>query len=91
MRLPFTALTTAAAIAVLGLVAPVTSHAGPVDVNINLSGYLPTPPGVHIYFDAGRPYYVENHKRVYVKKKEKDEHHDHGKKKGHKKHHKDRD
>lgn len=89
MKLAFTTLATAAAIAFFGFAAPDIGHAGPVDVNIQLNGYLPAPPGVHIYYDAGRPYYVENHKRVYMKKKDKDEHHDHGKKKGHKKHHKD--
>jgi hypothetical protein len=39
-----------------------------------------------VYYDSGRPYYVENHKRVYMKKNDKG---DHGKKKGHKKHHRD--
>ncbi len=70
------------------LAAPTTSHSGTLGVNIQLNGYLPAPPGVHIYYDSGRPYYVENHQRVYLEKKEKD-HRDHGKKKGHKKHHRD--
>lgn len=89
MKLSFTTIATGAAIALLGFAAPDTGHAGQLDVSIQLNGYLPAPPGVHIYYDAGRPYYVENHKRVYMKKKVKDEHHDRGKKKGHKKQHKD--
>lgn len=86
MNLPFNSVATAAALALLAFAAPDAGYAGPVDVNIQLSGFLPAPPGVHVYFDAGRPYYVENHKRVYMKKKEKG---DHGKKKGHKKHKRD--
>lgn len=91
MRLTFTSMTTAAALALLILAAPTTGHAGPVDVNIQLNGFLPAPPGVHVYYDSGRPYYVENHKRVYMKRKEHGEHGkgDHGKKKGHNKHHRD--
>lgn len=78
------------AIVLASFAAAATSHAGSLGVNINLNGYLPAPPGVHIYYDSGRPYYVENRQRVYLKKeKEPREHHDNGKKKGHKKHHKD--
>jgi len=64
-------MATVAVIASLGVSAPTTGFAGPVDVNIQLSGYLPTPPGVRIYFESGRPYYVEKNRRVYVAKKSK--------------------
>lgn len=85
--LPNTA-TAAAALACVLLAAPISGHAGSLGVNIQLNGYLPAPPGVHIYYDSGRPYYVEDRQRVYLKKKDK-HHHDNGKKKGHKKHHRD--
>lgn len=78
---PFPALATAAAIALLAFSAPTTGHASSVGVNINLSGYMPVPAGVQIHVESGRPYYVENHRRVYVKKKG-----DRGKHKGHYKH-----
>ncbi|WP_224961848.1 hypothetical protein [Geomonas subterranea] len=84
-------LAAGAALSILG-VATTPAQAGSLGVNINLNGYLPAPPGVHIYYDSGRPYYVENHQRVYLKKEKEHhekEHHDNGKKKGHKKHHKD--
>ena len=51
-------------------------------VNVNVPGYIPAPPGVRIQVDAGRPYYVERDRRVYMEKKPK--HY----KKHHKKHHK---
>lgn len=73
--------------ACFALAAPQASHAG-VDLNIQLGAYLPAPPGVRIYVDAGRPYYVENHRRVYMKKRD---HHDNGRHLGHEKgegHHK---
>lgn len=85
-----------AVIACLGVSAPTIGLAGPVDVNIQLNGYLPAPPGVRIYFDSGRPYYVEQHRRVYVEKKpkgNKGKHRgrykddDHGQKNGHGKKH----
>ncbi|WP_224982806.1 hypothetical protein [Geomonas agri] len=84
-------LNTLAAGAVFCMLGVATAQAGSVGVNINLNGYIPAPPGVHIYYDSGRPYYVENRQRVYLKEKDhhEKEHHDHGKKKGHKKHHKD--
>lgn len=86
MKLLISTVATATTMAFLSISAPSTCYAGPVDVNIQLSGYLPAPPGVQIHFEAGRPYYVENNKRVYVKKKPKG---DHGKKKGHGKKHRD--
>jgi hypothetical protein len=36
------------------------------NVNVNVNGYLPAPPGVHVMMDSGRPYYVERHRRVYM-------------------------
>lgn len=68
--------------ACFALAAPQASHAGGVDLNIQLGAYLPAPPGVRIYVDAGRPYYVENHRRVYMEKRD---HHDHGRHLGHEK------
>jgi hypothetical protein len=62
----FTALVTAALLTSAAL--PGLALAAPVDVNINLNGYLPAPPGVHVFVDAGRPYYVERGHRVYMEK-----------------------
>lgn len=62
------------------------------EVSVNISAYLPAPPGVQIYVDAGRPYYVERGHRVYMKKKPKkvkhykQKHGGHGHKRGHYKH-----
>jgi hypothetical protein len=47
------------------------AFAAPVDVNVNLNGYLPAPPGVHVYVDAGRPYYMERERRVYIERDRK--------------------
>jgi hypothetical protein len=61
------------------------------NVNVNISGYLPPPPGVYVQVDAGRPYYVQHDRRVYMERrpgkhnkhyKEK-RHHDNGNKYGH--------
>jgi hypothetical protein len=61
------------------------------NVNVNINGYLPAPPGVYVQVDAGRPYYVQNDRRVYMERrpdkhrkhfKEK-KHHDNGVKNGH--------
>lgn len=76
------ALANLTAITLLAFSAPTTGHAS-VGVNIDINAYLPAPPGVQIHVEAGRPYYVENHRRVYVKKKP---HGDRGKHKGHYKH-----
>ncbi|HBA89061.1 MAG TPA: hypothetical protein DCZ75_14085 [Geobacter sp.] len=78
MKLAIVSMAAVTLIVQTGISAP-TACAAPVDVNIQLNGYLPAPPGVRIYFDSGRPYYVENHRRVYVEKKRK---HDNGKHKG---------
>jgi hypothetical protein len=61
------------------------------NVNVRIDGYMPTPPGVYVQYDAGRPYYVERERRVYVErerpakhhKKNKKHHKDHGNKHGH--------
>ena len=79
MGLAVAAMAGGIAVAQAAFSVPVT-HAAPVDVNIQLSGYLPAPPGVRIHFEAGRPYYVENHRRVYV---ERDPKHDRGRHRGH--------
>jgi len=67
-------------------------------VNVSVTGYLPAPPGVHVYVDAGRPYYVERDRRVYIErekpakqhkkhyKKHKRHHDDNGNRHGHDKH-----
>lgn len=67
-------------------------------VNVHVTGYLPAPPGVHVQMDAGRPYYVQSDRRVYIEKegprkhdkhkhkKQKKHHDDNGNKRGHDKH-----
>jgi hypothetical protein len=40
-------------------------------VNVQINGYLPAPPGVHVYVDGGRPYYMERERRVYVERDRK--------------------
>lgn len=40
----------------------------PPGVNICVNGFLPAPPGVHVMIDAGRPYYVERNRRVYMER-----------------------
>jgi len=67
---------------------------GSPNVNVRVNGYLPAPPGVHVQIDSGRPYYVEQDRRVYLEKekprkhhkKKKKHHEDHGNKYGHDKH-----
>ncbi|MFZ3207402.1 MAG: hypothetical protein WA140_01030 [Geobacteraceae bacterium] len=64
------------------------------NVNVRIEGYLPAPPGVNIQIDAGRPYYVERDRRIYIErerpaghyKKKKKHHKDNGRKNGHYKH-----
>jgi hypothetical protein len=48
---------------------------GPPNVNVHIDGYLPAPPGVSIQIDAGRPYYVERGRRVYIKEERHARHH----------------
>jgi hypothetical protein len=54
-------------------------------VSVSINGYLPAPPGVFILYDAGRPYYVERERRIYMveKPKHKKHRHDNGRKHGH--------
>lgn len=57
------------------------------NVDVSISGFLPPPPGVSVQVDGGRPYYVQNDRRVYMERRP-DKHrkhyrHDNGKKKGH--------
>jgi hypothetical protein len=60
---------------------------GPPNVNVRVNGYLPAPPGVNVQIDAGRPYYVERGRRVYIKEDRHAKHHeDCGHKYGHYKH-----
>jgi hypothetical protein len=85
-------IVTAAVIASFVVSVPLTVCAS-IDVNVQIDGYLPAPPGVHILLDAGRPYYLEDSRRVYVEKKHKKnkgkqlgeykEHEDQGAKNGH--------
>lgn len=67
---------------------------GPPNVSVNVNGYMPPPPGVHVMVDSGRPYYVERNRRVYMErerpskhykkhKKQKKHHDDNGRKNGH--------
>jgi hypothetical protein len=56
-----------AAALVCSLAAPAAVFAG-ADVNVSINGYLPAPPGVHVYVDSGRPYYIERERRVYIEK-----------------------
>jgi hypothetical protein len=67
-------------------------------VNVQVNGYLPAPPGVHVMVDSGRPYYVESDRRVYMErerpykhyKKQKKHHRDNGNRHGHDRHDHDR-
>ena len=43
-------------------------------VNVSVNGYLPAPPGVVVRVDAGRPYYIEHERRVYIER-ERPRHH----------------
>ena len=88
-KLLITTTAAAALIVSLGIHRPDPACAGPVDISIQLGAYLPAPPGVSIHVEAGRPYYVENNRRVYMKKKSKGDRGKHlgyeerGRKKGH--------
>jgi len=66
-----------------GLPAPPGLPGAP-NVSVNLNGFLPAPPGVHVLVDSGRPYYVESDRRVYIERRPAK----HYKKKHYKKHHK---
>jgi hypothetical protein len=56
-------------------------------VNVHIDGYLPAPPGVNVQIDAGRPYYVQHDRRVYIERERYDKR---GHYKKNKKHHEDR-
>lgn len=56
------------------------------NVSVNISGFLPAPPGVSIYVDAGRPYYVERERRVYMERRPAKHYRKHHQKRHHKKH-----
>jgi hypothetical protein len=53
-------------------------------VNVRVEGFLPAPPGVHIYYADERPYYVKRGRRVYLEKNP--HYHGRGHKYGHRKH-----
>jgi len=38
------------------------------EVNVQVNGYLPAPPGVNVQVDAGRPYYMQHDRRVYIER-----------------------
>ena len=66
-----------------GLPAPPGLPGSP-NVHINIDAFLPAPPGVSILISGGRPYYVEQGRRVYLKEKKHGKHHKgHGHKYGH--------
>jgi len=65
-------------------------EAGP-NVSVNISGFLPAPPGVNILIDSGRPYYVQSDRRVYMERRPAKHYKKHHKKRHHKhKRHDDR-
>ena len=70
---------TTALLAALVAMTPAAGIAG-ANVSFQIDAYLPAPPGVRIQVDAGRPYYVEGSRRVYLVEKSK---HDNGKHLGH--------
>jgi hypothetical protein len=41
---------------------------GPPGVDVRINGFLPAPPGVHIFYEAERPYYVERGRHVYLER-----------------------
>lgn len=64
--------------------AAVSMQVGTPNMNFSISDYQPPPPNVYVHNDAGRPYYVERDRRVYMEKKH------HGKKHKKEKRHEDR-
>jgi hypothetical protein len=68
-----------AASPILGL-RPAEASPGP-NVNVSINGYLPAPPGVTVRVDAGRPYYIENERRVYIERERPRHKHRHHKEK----------
>lgn len=59
------------------LLFPLSVPSARAEVQVNVTGYLPAPPGMVIHVAAGRPYYLEHDRRVYLVK----EHRGHGRKK----------
>lgn len=56
-------------------------------VDVRIQGYVPAPPGVNVRIDAGRPYYVQSDRRVYMERERPVEHRHYKKHKKHKRHH----
>lgn len=88
----FPMMMTAAALACFSATAPTAGFAAPV--NVQVTAYLPTPPGVGVYLGAAAPMYPESERMVYVERerryKEKRrhkhknwEHEERGRKNGH--------
>lgn len=59
-------------------------NAEAANVSVNINGYLPAPPGVAIRVDAGRPYYVERDRRVYMERRPSKHYRKHHKKRHYK-------
>lgn len=59
------------------------------NVSVSINGYMPAPVGVYLMYDAGRPYYVERERRIYIQERPAQHHHEkkhhkgHGNKHGH--------
>lgn len=66
--------------------AAVSVQVGTPNMSFSISDYQPAPPNVYIQNDAGRPYYVERNRRVYMEKKHHGKHYN-----KEKKHHEDRE
>jgi hypothetical protein len=74
------------ALSVMALGMAASSATAGTDVSVNINGYLPAPPGVHVAVAGGRPYYRDSGRIVYL---EREEHHHKGKRGhayGHRKH-----
>lgn len=54
--------------------ASVSVQVGTPNLSFSISDYQPAPPNVYIQNDAGRPYYVEHDRRVYMEKKHRGKH-----------------
>jgi len=55
-------------------------------VDVRIQGYVPAPPGVNVRIDAGRPYYVQRDRVVYMERERPSKHRKHYKNKHYKKH-----
>jgi hypothetical protein len=56
------------AVIIAALVITFGATAAMAEVNVQVNGYLPAPPGVHVYMEGPRPYYVQHDRRVYVER-----------------------